>query len=249
MGLRGSLTEFDRALEAYTDEDGLILERPNSSPGPDTGNGLHGLAVANIIRFKREELTREHVFKYIDTVRSCEVKAWSQADRTPGLYHRGPRKTGELTAHDDYRMTSACSRVIGAPFAAEIAAYGRVHHWAFDNLSPGRWEPRTWHRRFPGVVPAYLLNAGEAIGELESFGLALGIWLNAWSRNAGSRILWWATIEAVRGRIGLVDEAIAVWEQSLKSTWYHGMADVMADYYDDGHPFARFYPGAAIYEL
>lgn len=237
------MTDFDAAIAPYIDEDGLVLERPNSSPGPDTGNGLHGLAIVNLIRFKRRELTAEHVLKYIEVVRSCEVKPWSKAAPIAGLYHRGPRKIEEMTGHDDYRMVSAVSSLIGAPFAREIESRGRADRWSFDNLSPGVWSLRTWQYRFPGVVAAYKLQAGIAIGSIDAHALALGIWMNAWSKNAGGRLLWWASVEALKGRLPIVDEAISVWWSSINTQWDGGIKGVLADYYDnDDDPRALFCP-------
>lgn len=232
---------FDEALKRYTDEDGLILERPNMSDGPETGNGIHGLCLANLIRYKRGELKREHVWDFIRIIESCEVRPKPWLPSIAGLYHRGPRKTGELIAHDDYRMLSAVSSLIGAPFAREIVQHGNVGTlgWSFNNLEPFKWTLRTWHRRFPGVVPLYKICGGMAPWPHEIEGLKSVLWFAPCSDNAGSWILNFAAVEALRGRLAEVDLVIERWDTQLKSKW-GSLAALMAAYYGPQHPFSCY---------
>lgn len=237
---------FDQALQPYVDEDDLVLEKPNSSPGPDTGNGIHGRCVAEIIRHLRGESKPEHVQRFIKIIRSCQVPGW------PGLYHKGPRKTGELISADDYRLLAAASFVLGAPFGFEIAAYGHGHQWTYNNLVPGStglWKKdnyRACHRRFVGVVPGYLMSGGLPCGVVGQFEISTALGLGALSSHESSRILDWATVLTVQGRCS--DNAVGAWRKGLRLRFADGMRGVMGSYYNKPdlppHPFATYFPAA-----
>lgn len=242
------MKEFDKELLAFTDEDGLILERPNSSEGPETGNGIHGLCVATLIRFELGILNSEHLSRFFEVIQSCEFAKQESEGLVgvQGLYNRGPRKLFELISHDDYRALSAVSNIVSAPFSKHIEQFGSRSCWSFNNLHFKKWTWRSWHGRFPGVVPKYKLFGGRDLWPHEIAAICLPFYWTAYSKDAGAHLLSWMEAKALRGRIWCVDKAIEFWEMH-RDHHFGSMAGVMREYYQQvpgqpDHPFARFFP-------
>lgn len=215
------------------DEDGLVIEKPNQSDGPETGNGVRERSALELLCFKRGETNKYHLEDFSKTIRSCEVEK--------GLYNRGPRKPGEMAAHDDRRCLSAVSSILNLPFAEEINSYGNKHWWSYNNLNPGRWSISTCDYRLPGVVPSYRLNAGKNFLPLEDIALGASILASSWSKSPKQKIIWWMQVEALAGR-GMFESVIDQWWTSLH-VQYGSMGPVFAAYYEnEDHPFVHLSP-------
>lgn len=243
------MMDLRAAAVPFMDEDGLMIERPNRSDGPETGNGIRERCVLEMLCYKRGETTAAHISEFTKVIRSCEVQhkqreslAFYTVRPIRGLYNRGPRKPGELAAHDDRRCLSAVSSVLSLPFAKEIHDYGKRNWWSFNNLEPGKWSLATCDYRFPGVVPAYRMQAGRKYLPLEDVALGGAILASGISPNPRQKIIWWLTVEALTGR-GIFDNAIEYWWQCLNAQ-YGSMRGVFKAYYTDqpDHPFIHLSP-------
>lgn len=243
---------FTNALGPYIDEDGLVLERPNESSGPETGNGIHGSSLAEIFRVILGQSSVAQVEAFSRVIRSCEVYPTDLppevTERTRdlfsirGLYHRGPRKTQELEAHDDYIALCAASSMTGAVFAKDICRYGEKNFWSFNNLEPGKWTLRTFFARHPGFYQFVRICAGQSPGPLGDAILAMSLVFNAFSRSEGGKILAWMKVQALSGRLSLTDLAIDFWRWKLLRDHPDGMREVFKKYYGPAHPFAVWAP-------
>lgn len=229
-----SVPSYDEALRPYIDEDGLGLERLNSSPGPETGNGPHILAIMELIRLLRGESKPEQVLNVQSVIKSCQVPD------CPGLFNRGPRKIGDLNSHDNYRAISALSYRLNLPFAKDIHRYGKTYLWMYDNTRPGALTLSTWQRRFIGVVPTYRMNAGVASCWPDEAEISLTLRLGSDSEEPRSRILDWFTVLSVEGRA--CDEAVARWREGLYKKFPGGMREVFEKYLSPAHPCVVYCP-------
>lgn len=232
MSLRDAIELF------YTDEDGLILESPNIDPGANTGNGLFNLAVYTHLLLERYEMNVELQQKIFKVAISCQVPGY------PGLFYRGPRKTGETIAHDDYVGLASMGWVLNIPIRKDIVLYGEAHGYSFNSLVPNqsRWSPeywKLWHGRH-GLIPFYRACAGYPSSMVDQAVLCAWILANAKSDHAGGKILTWLKIKALAGRFAWIDWATSIWWGKLKEQYVFGMKDVFATYYGTEHPFTRY---------
>lgn len=233
----------DEILNNYTDEDGLILERPNSSDGPETGNGIENLCVYILLLHLFGELTLPDLNKFNTIIRSCEVDAslsdgfWSKR----GLYNRGPRKLGDLIGHDDYVALSGVSSIVGAPFARDIFHRGSTHCWNFNNVNVDQFTFKSWQGRFFfSFVPFWKLCGGGSLLDIEKVMLCKYL---EWSRTeAGPSILQWIMCRAIMGREACFDTAFVIWRANLFQRFPQGMRSVFSNYYKPSHPFAKYGP-------
>lgn len=225
----------DEIVSRYTDEDGLILERPNSSPGPDTGNGIHNLSVYATILHITGELNADDVFSFSKVIDSCRV---NQSEN--GLYNRGPRKPGDLIGHDDYICLSAAASLINVRFARDIALYGGSHGWSFNNENPGKWTFKSWQGRRLWLIPYWKINGGISACRFSRAILELYIESQKHQEDAGERILQWMICRSMEGRINDLSRAIQVWKRGLFEVFPSGMRSVFSAYYNPAHPFAKY---------
>lgn len=234
--------EFRKEMAPYIDEDGLVLERQNSSDGPETGNGITNLSVYMLILHLSGNLKKKDVAKFCEVIRACEVSSYVDypPDQVKGLYNRGPRKMGDLIGHDDYVSLAGVSAIIGAPFAKEIAQYGSSHFWSFNNVEPGKWTLQSFQGRHLDLVPFWNVCAGNSVSWAGRFLLSKSI---AWSSgNASAMILKWIQCRALLGRMSQFDEAIDDWKHYLIKRYPMGMMSVFSEYYGPQHPFAKYGP-------
>lgn len=231
------MTRFDEALKPYTDEDGLILERPNSSPGPDTGNGTMNLCVAEIVRFIRGESSTENTLRVKEILETCEVLGY------PGLFERGPRKT-DLDSHDNRRAIAALSNILNLPFATDIVFHGKTNWWSYNNVDPGVWSFRSWDGRMPGLVATYKLAARLDIGFIDRSEIAGTLYYGARSSDPHSRLLDWFTILVVKR--SLCFGAHDAWWEGLFKSFPRGMKDVLEAVYGKDHPIAVYAPESTL---
>lgn len=231
------------AIQPFRDEDGLIIERPNQSDGPETGNGIRERCALELLCYKLGETNRDQLNDFRYTIQSCE--AWNRSSVTRaqirGIYNRGPRKTEEKAAHDDRRCLSAVSSVLNLPFARDIYRYGKDNWWSFNNLKPNTFSLSDCDRRFAGVVPMYRLNAGSILWPFEDVELAAAILVSAFKRNPGQKVIWWMQVEALEQR-GIFGDVTEQWWNCVK-VQYGSMREVFSAYYQNpNHPFALLSP-------
>lgn len=225
----------------YTDEDGLALEKPNRSDGPETGNGIRELCVREYLCLKRGETNADHVANFVKIIDSCQATELIPPKPVHGLYMRGPRKLADHSAHDDRRCLSAISSLLNLPYARHIHDYGKANWWCYDNLNPRRINIRLCDRRFLGVVPSYRIQSGNPYLPLEDVELAAAIFASAISKNPRQKIIWLLTIESLRGRLANLDEVIMRWDQCLKVQYPEGLPGVFAAYYETwDHPNVQY---------
>lgn len=244
------MTAFDRALAPFVDEDGLVLEKPNAGPGPNTGNGIHGLCVAMQIKILLRDVSDDDVSKFCQIIDTCRVQEHTSfGGPIEGLFHRGPRKKEELISHDDYRALAAVSYQLGTSHSTEIARYGQDHHWIFNNLEPGKFRWGAWHRRFPGLVGTYrLLTKSPEIKsnrKQDVDDVANKFWLGKFGSSPGGHLLLWMEAHGLWGYQRL-DRYTIEWRRSVIRRW-GSIRGLMREYYkqDDPskqHAFTDFCP-------
>lgn len=222
----------DEIESKYTDEDGLILERPNSSAGPDTGNGIENLCIYNLLLHTSGQLTKDDYNKFCSVIRSCEIEK--------GLYNRGPRKPGDLIGHDDIVALSGVSSVICAPFAKDIANYGVQYNWSFNNVDPGTWTLQSFQGRHVDLIPFWLICGGRSAWWIAQVLLCNSI---IYARgDAGPMILKWIQCRALMDKLGRYSIAADMFKKSLLRSYPEGMKSVFSEYYGPQHPFAKYSP-------
>lgn len=237
------MTSFDKYLAPFIDEDGLVLEKPNAGPGPNTGNGIHGLCVVTLIKILRNELTEQDRTNFCRVIDSCRLPmpGTEGAFFIAGLFNRGPRKTEELISHDDYRALASVSSLLGTPYHKWIISYGTKNLWIFNNLDPGSFSWSAWHGRFPGLVSTYRLMDTEGFTDQDVENVAQRMWMASLSSDPGGNLLTWLEASALRGRFPTVDRYIATWRRSVGKC-FGSVGGLLEAYYGAGDFRAMFCP-------
>lgn len=224
----------------YVDEDGLVLELKNPGPGPNTGNGIHGLSVYMILLHLLGEIESQDLTEFCRVIRTCEVQEYLEypPHPIPGLYNRGPRKIGDLIAHDDYVALAAASSIVGAPFAREIVGYGSQHCWSFNNAEPGKWTPRSFQGRRLWLITFWDLCAGKKACFLGEILLCAWIRLQSGTKDPSGLILQWLICRAVEDKSPRLKASVECWKRAFFLKFPLGIREVFTSYYETGHPFA-----------
>jgi hypothetical protein len=232
------MTLFEAMLATgHIDEDGMVLEDPNSGDGPNTGNGWHGWGVMSCISAIRGELSSEemrHLFK--------ECYSQSAVEGFPGLVHRGPRKKEEKIAHDDLIGLCVASKHLDGGLVA-LWAYHHLKKYfgTYDNLKPGAWSFRSLLVRQPIVLPVVTSCAGVGLGALERSFAVFRLTVNSLSSSPRGRILDWLLYCALSEEKSIsVIRAREQWKVGLFKKYPKGMRDVFSSYYGVDHPFVEF---------
>lgn len=234
---------FREAMIPYFDEDGLVLEKPNSSPGPDTGNGIENLSIYMILLSLTNDIRQSDVEKFCSVIKSCQVSSYkNNYPPVPivGLYNRGPRKPDDLIGHDDYVVLSGVSAIVSPQFAKDIAQCGTERSWNFNNVDPDKWTWKSWEGRFVYLIPYWKINGGMNAGFMGRFILTEYLqWANG---DATNRTQQWIMCRSLMGRAMQFDYAVSKWRRNMFKDYPCGMQSVFSERYNPTHPFAKYSP-------
>jgi len=177
-------------------------------------------------------------------------KMYLLVQREPGLITRGPHKPKDRQAHDDPVGCSAGLYVLRLPEAKDFWKYGMEHGWLYWTAKQLTLKNvgRQLFFRLPGVIQHFTVCGDEELSKFDRFFTSVDFYSTAFKpRGATSgRIMDWDKIQAyklykkVNGGYTEIDDAIVVWEDSLKRKYPNGfMGEVFGLFFGDNqHAFA-----------
>lgn len=220
----------------HIDEDGMVLEDPNSGDGPNTGNGWHGWGVLALLSKIRGEVSNQMQADFQLCYLSSVVKNY------PGLVHRGPRKVEELIAHDDLLGLCVASWSLDNGIIATYAlSHIKKKAGCYDNLNPDKWSFRSLLVRHSVVLPLLRSCSNTEMGCLENCLACFTLISGSLSSSPRGRILDWMLFSTLKNsKDNSVLRAMNSWKHGLFKHFPKGMRDVFAAYYGTDHPFVEY---------
>ena len=231
---------YPEAIQPYYDADGLVgdprfigLAAVKSSRWSG-GNQLLFSSIDMLIRHKLECLTQDDRYRFTNAVTRCQVNG------EKGIYDKNPpydgKRRDDNLSWDDIMSVACISKILGFPFAQEIVDRARAHNWVMSNNGTfyGGAITKPWNKGFyltcVGIKPDWLTRL--------MMKKAIDCNINENPADAGARQTMWLMTEAAFG-VADIDEKIEEWRAHVRNL-YGGINGVLALYYGENHPFAKF---------
>lgn len=233
-------------IKPYIDGNGLVncsLNHGDGKRGSD--NGVSFTSEYYILLADNGELTPEDAKAYADKIKECSVE--------PGLVARAPGKMQGGPPPDDLYAIASASKVLKqSNIAKAIVDYGDEHEWIMNANYPGspHWYPgaydyEAWMGRQIGLVCALTVAAGEKPNPLLAFITSIIIATSCMGTDTGNsdaRRGGYHLVRAVSDQKGLLGLACRIWWWRLRKDYGNeGMRAVARIYYQDNHPFMRYW--------
>lgn len=248
-------------LYDYMDADGLVSPRKcKASARNASGNGLMYLAEFLILLRKRGEIRQPNA---VDMLR----RALRGCQKGPGLFRRSPSNQDQESIDDIYGLCAVFSTFRLTGWGGALVDYGKNHLGYYDNTRPYCAKPfhdfkslvkyvretfRNWNGnallwRQPQLLCAMYAAARRAPWWIYPFRLYTALVIAtscmvARKSNADARRVSWLLIQAMTPVSRICWQASKIWYRRLHRQYGpDGMNAVAALYYEQDHPFTRYW--------
>jgi hypothetical protein len=231
---------FEAILDGrYMDAWSLVSPRKTTEGEKDaSGNGVMYSGELAMLVAMRGEMTDEIRDWFGETLAEC-------CPQGIGLLQRSPSKTDQIGPDDFYGFAAGCIATDTFDLGRMVLQYGLDHNGSYNTEEPGVWTAKSFLFRQPQLVACLYYAAGKVPPWYLRLAAAASIFFSCRSapvEDLDARRLAFLLIYCTR-QSWLCSLAAVGWYKRLERDYGTlGMAQVAIRYYEEGHPFAEYWP-------